>query len=65
MSGLSARANPLRLLHLAAQAILFLPKIASSRLSNEAGLSLIVHILASLLGPLLSNENLLSDLRKK
>ena len=64
-SGLGARATFLRLLHLTAQAILFLLKGADSLLSSEVGLSLIVQILVSLLGPLLDNENLLSDLRKK
>ena len=62
--GLGACATLLRLLHLAAQAILFLPKGAGSLLSSEAGLSLIVQVLVSLLGPLLSNKNLLSDLRR-
>ena len=64
-SGLSACATLLRLLDFTTQAILFLPKGAGSLLSNKAGLSLTVQVLASLLGPLLDNKNLLSDLRQK
>ena len=64
-SGLGARATLLRLFDFATQAILFLPKVAGSLLSSKAGLSLTVQVLASLLGPLLGNKNLLSDLRQK
>ena len=63
-SGLGASATLLCLFHFAAQAILFQLKGAGSLLSNEAGLSVTVQILVSLLGPLLGNKNLLSDLRR-
>ena len=62
---LGASATLLCLLHFATQAILFQSKGADSLLSSEAGLSLTVQVLASLLGPLLGNKNLLSDLCQK
>ena len=64
-SGLRARTTLLCLLYFTAQAILFLPEGAGSLLDSKAGLSLTVQVLASLLGPLLGNKNLLSDLRQK
>ena len=64
-SGLGTRATLLRLLDFATQAILFLPKVTSSLLGSKVGLSLTVQVLASLLGPLLGNKNLSSDLRQK
>ena len=63
-SGLGASTTLLCLFHIANQAILFQPKGADNLLSSKAGLSLRVQIFVSLLGPLLSNKNLLSDLRR-
>ena len=48
-----------------AQAIVFLLEVASSPLGSAAGLSLIMKVLTCLFGPLLNNEDLLSDLRQK
>ena len=53
------------LLQFMAQTIVFLLEVACSPLSSTAGLSLIVEVLTCLLGPFLSNEDLLSDLRQK
>jgi len=64
-SVLRAHATLLCLFYFTAPAILFLPKGTGSLLGNKAGLSLTVQILASLLGPLLSNKDLLSDLGQK
>ena len=63
-SGLGASVSLLRILHFAIQAILFQPKDTSSLLNSEAGLNLSVQIFANLFGPLLSNKNLLNDLRR-
>ena len=62
-AGLRARATLFCLIYFTAQAIIFLPKVASSLLGSTAGLSLTVKVLTSLLGPFLSNKDLLSDLR--
>ena len=62
---LGASTTLLCFLHFATQVILFPPKGAGNLLTSEAGLGLTVQVLASLLGPLLGNKNLLSDLRKK
>ena len=64
-AGLRARATLFCLLYFTAQAIIFLPEVAGSLLSSKAGLSLTVKVLVSLLGPFLSNKDLLSDLRQK
>ena len=62
-SGLGTVTGLQRLLYFFAEAILFQPKDAGSLFSSEAGLNLNVQIFASLLGLLLSDKNLLSDLR--
>ena len=64
-AGLRARPALLCLLHFMAQAIVFLLEVASSPLGNAARLSLIMKVLTCLFGPLLINEDLLSDLRQK
>ena len=63
-SGLGIVTGLQRLLYFFAEAILFQSKDAGSLLSSEAGLNLNVQIFASLLSPLLSDKNLLSDLRR-
>ena len=64
-AGLRARTTLFCLLYFTAQAIIFLPEVASSLLGSTAGLSLTIKVLTSLLGPFLSNKDLLSDLRQK
>ena len=64
-AGFRTRPPLLCLLYFMAQAIVFLLEVASSPLGNAAGLSLIMKVLTCLFGPLLSNEDLLSDLRQK
>ena len=64
-AGLRVRTIPFCLLYFTAQAIIFLPKVASSLLGSTAGLSLTVKVLTSLLGPFLNNKDLLSDLCQK
>ena len=61
-SGLGTSVSLLCLFQFTTQAILFQPKGAGSLLSSKAGLSVTVQIFTSLLGPLLGNNNLLSDL---
>ena len=63
-SGLSTITGLLRLLYFLIQVILFQPEDTSSLLRSEAGLNLNFQIFSSLLGPLLSHKNLLSDLRR-
>ena len=53
----------LHLFYFIIQAIKILFEIASGLLGDIAGLSLPMQVLTSLLGPFLSNKNLLSDLR--
>ena len=64
-AGFRARKTLFCLLYFTAQVIIFLPKVASSLLGSTAGLSLTVKVLTSLLGPFLSNKDLLNDLRQK
>ena len=64
-AGFRTRPPLLCLLYFMAQAIVFLLEVASSPLGNAAGLSLIMKVLTCLFGPLLSNEDLLSDLRQE
>ena len=64
-AGLRARTTLFCLLYFIAQMIIFLPKVANSLFGSTAGLSLTVKVLTSLLGPFLSNKDLLSDLRQK
>ena len=60
-----ARLALLYLLYFITQAIIFLLEVARSPLDSTAGLSLIMKVLTCLFGPFLSNEDLLSDLRRK
>ena len=62
-SGLSTVTGLQRLFYFHIQAILFQPEDASSLLRGEAGLNLSVQIFTRFLCPLLSYEDLLSDLR--
>ena len=62
---LRARTALLCLLYFMAQAIVFLLEVTSSPLGSAAGLSLIMKVLTCLFGPLIGNEDLLSDLRQK
>ena len=64
-AGLRVRAALLCLLYFIAEAIIFLPEVASSPLGSTAGLNLTVKVLTCLFGPFLSNKDLLSDLRQK
>ena len=64
-AGLRACTTLFCLLYFTAQAIIFLPEVTSSLLGSTAGLSLTMKVLTSLLGPFLSNKDLLSDLRQK
>ena len=64
--GLKARLNTVSglkcLLYFLIQAVFFQPKGTSSFLRGKAGLYLSVQIFLGFLGPLLSHEDLLSDL---
>ena len=60
--GLRAGASLLRILYFVIQAVLFQPEGASSLLCSDARLNLSMQVFTSLLGPLLSYKNLLSDL---
>ena len=64
-AGLRARAILFCLLYFTAQKIIFFPEVAGSLLGSTVGLSLTVKVLASFLGPFLSNKDLLSDLCQK
>ena len=62
-ASLRARTTLFCLLYFTAQAIIILPEVASSLLDSTTRLSPTVKVLTSLLGPFLSNKDLLSDLR--
>ena len=64
-AGLRARMSLLHLLYFFILTIKILFEIANSLLGGIAGLSLLIQVLASLLGPFLRNKNLLSDLRSE